>query len=328
MTLQDMNTRIVRYGELRPCRTAFIDAHTPGSDQKENFTIIGGGVSESADQHVHIAIPHGFNIGAAGQPPKCRNSLHTHRTAEVFFVLSGRWRFFWGRYGTAGEVVLEQGDIINIPTGIFRGFENIGTDYGVIMAVLGGDDAGGGVIWAPQVIQEAQAHGLILSEHGKLYDGKKGESLPEGVAPMPLLSEEALKAIPEPTTRDVVPNHVARYWDMVALADRKPAMVIGESAMLRDKPGFEVGLLTRGSSTTDMHRHDRPSVLMPATGHWRVIWNRNDDWAAGEAVLAPGDTMSVPADLDHTAVPAMSGDAALFHIVATDDPAGPTWVPN
>ena len=79
------SVQIVRYAELVPCRTAFIDAHTPGSDQKENFTIIGGGVSESADQHVHIKDTPGFNIGAAGQPPKCRNSLHTHRT-EVFFV--------------------------------------------------------------------------------------------------------------------------------------------------------------------------------------------------------------------------------------------------
>ena len=96
MSQHKMEDRIVRYGELIPCKTAFIDAHTPGSDQKENFTIIGGGVSESPDQHVHIAIPHGFNIGAAGQPPKCRNSLHDHNTAEVFFVLSGRWRFFWG----------------------------------------------------------------------------------------------------------------------------------------------------------------------------------------------------------------------------------------
>ena len=31
-------------------------------------------------------------VGAAGQPPGCRNSLHLHRTAEVFFVLKGRWR--------------------------------------------------------------------------------------------------------------------------------------------------------------------------------------------------------------------------------------------
>ena len=210
MTPQEMEKRIVRYGELKPCKTAFIDAHTPGSNQKENFTIIGAGVSESPDQHVHIRETPGFNIGAAGQPPKCRNSLHSHRTAEVFFVLKGRWRFFWGRNGNAGEVVLEEGDIFNIPTGIFRGFENVGTDYGMIMAILGGDDAGGGVIWAPQVIEDARDHGLVLGKNGKLYDSKKGQSLPEGVPPMPLLTEEELKAFPEPTTSDVVPNYVAR----------------------------------------------------------------------------------------------------------------------
>ncbi|WP_299738091.1 cupin domain-containing protein [uncultured Roseobacter sp.] len=319
MTPQEMETRIVRYGDLMPCKTAFIDAHTPGSDQKENFTIIGGGVSESPDQHVHIAIPHGFNIGAAGQPPKCRNSLHSHRTAEVFFVLKGRWRFFWGRWGDAGEVVLEEGDIFNIPTGIFRGFENIGNDYGMIMAILGGDDAGGGVIWAPQVIEDAADHGLVLSEEGKLYDSKQGHTLPEGVKPMPLLTEDALKSFPEPTTADVIPGYVARYWDMVALADKAPAKVIGAEAMLRDKPGFEVALVTRGSASTDMHQHDRPSVLMPVTGHWKVTWE------GGTATLAPGDTMSVPENLMHNAVPSMTGDAALYHIVGTDDPAGATW---
>lgn len=319
MTTLNLDDRIVRYGALRPCRTAFIDAHTPGSNQKENFTIIGGGVSESADQHVHIAIPHGFNIGAAGQPPKCRNSLHSHHTAEVFFVHSGRWRFFWGRWGDAGEVTLEPGDIFNIPTGIFRGFENIGQDYGMIMAILGGDDAGGGVVWAPQVIEDAQTHGLVLSEKGKLYDSKKGEQLPSGVAPMPILSDEELKHFPEPTTADVVPHYVARYWDMVALADRKPVKVIGENGMLRDRPGFEVDLITRASATDKMHRHDRPSVLMPVTGHWRV------DWEGGSTTLAPGDTMSVPANLDHSAQPSMTGDAALYHIIATDDAAGPTW---
>lgn len=321
MTPQEMESRIVRYGDLKPCKTAFIDAHTPGSDQKENFTIIGGGVSESADQHVHIAIPHGFNIGAAGQPPKCRNSLHSHRTAEVFFVLSGRWRFFWGRHGNAGEVILEVGDIINIPTGIFRGFENIGTDYGMIMAILGGDDAGGGVIWAPEVIQDAQDHGLVLAETGKLYDTKKGETLPDGVNPMPMLTEAELTAYPEPTSTDVVPHYVARYLDMVALADRAPAPVIGENAMLKDKPGFEVALVTRQSASSDMHRHDRPSVLMPVKGHWKVVWD------GGEATLAPGDTISVPENLDHAAYPCMTGDAALYHIVGTDDPAGMTWRP-
>ena len=89
--------------------------------------------------------------------------------------------------------MLEKGDIINIPTGIFRGFENVGVDYGMIMAVLGGDDAGGGVIWAPQVIEEAKEHGLILSNKGKLSDTKKGENVPSGSTPMTVLAGEDIK---------------------------------------------------------------------------------------------------------------------------------------
>mgnify|MGYP001157189126 CR=1 FL=1 len=33
---KEMNKRLVRYGELKPCKTAFIDAHTPGSTWKNN----------------------------------------------------------------------------------------------------------------------------------------------------------------------------------------------------------------------------------------------------------------------------------------------------
>ena len=316
---KQMESRIVRYGELKPCRTAFIDAHTPGSNQKENFTIIGGGVSESADQHVHITDTPGFNIGAAGQPPKCRNSLHSHRTAEVFFVLKGRWRFFWGRWGKAGEVVLEEGDIINIPTGIFRGFENIGTDYGMIMAVLGGDDAGGGVIWAPQVIEDARDHGLVLGENGKLYDSKKGQSLPQGVKPMPLLTDEELKAFPEMEVKEVVPDYVARYWDLMALAGKEPAKVIGEDALLVDRPGFNIELLTRGSISEDAYAIDKHEVLMVMRGHWRFAWD------GGESILAPGDTCAVPPGLKHSLAPSMTGEASLYRVTTTDDKAGPTW---
>jgi mannose-6-phosphate isomerase-like protein (cupin superfamily) len=326
MTPQEMEARIVRYGELKPCKTAFIDAHTPGSNQKENFTIIGAGVSESPDQHVHIRETPGFNIGAAGQPPKCRNSLHVHRTAEVFFVLKGRWRFFWGRWGNAGEVTLEEGDIFNIPTGIFRGFENIGTDYGMIMAILGGDDAGGGVVWAPQVIQDAKDHGLVLGANGKLYDSKKGQSLPEGVAPMPLLTDEQLRGIPETPVEEVVPAYVGRYQDMMALAGKKPCAVIGADALIRDKPGFEVDFLTRGSIKSDRYTTPRHEVLMVMRGHWRLGWQNGN--ASGETTLAPGDVCAVPPDLARSLEPSMTGEASLFRVRNTDDPPGATWRPH
>ena len=317
--MSTIQQRIVRYGELQPCKTAFIDAHTPGSDQKENFTIIGGGVSESPDQHVHITDKIGFNIGAAGQPPKCRNSLHSHTTAEVFFVLKGTWRYFWGRYGTAGEFVAQEGDIFNIPTGIFRGFENVGTDYGMIMAILGGDDAGGGVTWAPQVIEDAADHGLVLGENGVIYDTRAGEALPEGVNPMPLLTDEELKAYPEVPVEGVIRDYVARYWDLMALARDKPAKVIGEDALLRDKPGFEVEFLTRGSIPPEMYATDQHEILMPVRGHWRLTWE------GGTTVLNPGDTCAVPPGLAHGLAPSMTGEASLYRIRSTDDPAGATW---
>ena len=318
MARADSQPRIVRYGELVPCRNAFIDAHTPGSDRKENFTIIGAGVSESADQHVHIRETPGFNIGAAGQPPKCRNSLHLHRTAEVFFVLKGRWRFFWGRHGSAGEVVLEEGDLFDIPTGIFRGFENIGTDYGMVMAILGGNDSGGGVVWAPEVLEEARDHGLVLGENGRLYDTAKGERLPEGVLPMPPLDDESLAAVPEPGAREVVPEFVARYWDLMALAKERPCIAIGEKGVVRDRPGFEVELLTRGSIPDDAYTRERHEVLLVMRGHWRLAWE------GGESVLNAGDACALPPGLPRRLGPAMSGEASLYRVRATGDPAGPT----
>ena len=318
MTAVDMHRRIVRYGELIPCRSAFIDAHTPGSNQKENFSIIGAGVSESADQHVHLRETPGFNIGAAGQPPKCRNSLHFHRTAEVFFVLKGRWRFFWGRSGTAGEVVLEEGDVFDIPTGIFRGFENIGTDYGMLMAILGGDDAGGGVVWAPEVLEEARAHGLILGENGTLYDTRRGERLPDGVGPMPPLDEESLAAVPEPEPIEVIGDFVARYRDLMALARNRPCTVIGATGVIRDRPGFEIELLARGSISGDCYETARHEVLMVMRGNWRLSWD------GGETVLNAGDTCAVPPGLRRQLAPAMAGEASLFRVSNTEDPAGPT----
>lgn len=314
-----MEKRIVRYGDLKPCRIAFIDTHTPGSDQKENFAIIGRGVSENPAQYVHIKETPGFHIGAAGQPPGCTNSLHYHHTAEVFFVLSGRWRFFWGRWGTAGEVVLEEGDIFNIPTGVFRGFENIGTDYGMIMSILGGDDAGGGVVWAPQVIEAARDHGLLLGDNGMLVNTREGQQLPEGVEPMPPLTEKELRRCPETPVEEIVRDYVARYQDLLALSKKAPCRVIGEWGLLRDKPGFEVEFLSRESIPDTVNTSDRHEILMVMRGYWRLSWEE------GTTVLGPGDTCGVLPHVSHSLVPAMTGEASLYRVIDTDDPAGPTF---
>jgi mannose-6-phosphate isomerase-like protein (cupin superfamily) len=187
------------------------------------------------------------------------------------------------------------------------------------MAILGGDDAGGGVIWAPQVIEDAKDHGLVLGDNGKLYDTKKGQSLPDGVKPMPLLTEDELEAIPEPTTADVVPGYVARYWDLMALADKQPAKVIGPDAKLRDRPGFEVDFITRTSIADAAYVVDTHEVLMPVRGYWRLTWD------GGTTAVNPGDTVAVPPGVSHSVAPAMTGEVAMYRVRSTDDPAGTTW---
>lgn len=186
-----LTERLVRYEELIPCRNAFIDTRSPGSDQKENFTIIGPGVAENPDQHVHIAIPHGFNIGGARQPPGCLNSQHSHLTEEVFVVSQGSWHFTTGVEGNDAVVRMEEGDIISIPMDLFRGFENVGDGTGYLYAVLGQDDPGR-VLWAPQVFDMASDYGLVLLENGGLVDTTLGQKIPEGVAPMPKTSAEQI----------------------------------------------------------------------------------------------------------------------------------------
>ncbi|NIP69248.1 MAG: cupin, partial [Planctomycetales bacterium] len=168
----------------------------------------------------------------------------------------------------------------------------------------------------------ATDHGLVLGENGVLYDTKKGEALPEGVGPMPLLTEEELKAYPEVPVDAVIGTYVARYWDLMALGADKPATVIGEGGIIKDKPGFEVDFLTRGSAVTTATKADKPVVLMPVRGHWRI---KIDDV---EVTLSGGDTALVMPGESYIADPSMTGEASLYRITATDDPAGATWTGN
>ncbi|WP_136420378.1 cupin domain-containing protein [Herbaspirillum sp. ST 5-3] len=198
----DLQSRLVRYRDLRPCTTAFIDTKSPGSDKKENFTIIGPGVAENPAQYVHITEKHGFNIGGARQPPKCKNSVHSHETAEVFMIHSGTWRFVWGEHGDAGSIVLKAGDVISLPAKMFRGFENIGDDTGFMFAILGGDDPGR-VLWAGHVLERAKRYGLILLEGGRLIDTSAGEKVPDGAAIEQTPTPEELARIIVPSLEEM-----------------------------------------------------------------------------------------------------------------------------
>lgn len=215
-----LQKRIVRYEDLIPCMTAFIDTRSPGSDKKENFTIIGPGVAENPEQHVHIGIPHGFNIGGARQPAGCLNSQHSHLTEEVFLVHTGKWDFMSGVEGKDGRITLSAGDVISIPTDIFRGFEcreglqdGKHKGLGYLHAVLGKDDPGR-VLWAPAVFDLAKEHGLTLLEDGSLVDTRKGEIIPDNISAMPVTSQKQIAEHRTVNSKDLI-DIVLRMEDFV-----------------------------------------------------------------------------------------------------------------
>ena len=276
-------TRVVRYAELRPCFHAFVDTRTPGSEAKENFTIIGPGVSENPAQHVHISEPHGFNVGGARQPPGCVNSQHSHETAEVFVVLSGRWRFDLGEHGEDAQVLLGPGDLISLPTGVFRGFTNVGDDIGFLWAVLGEDDPGR-VTWAPEVFKLAKDHGLILMENGLLVDTAAGERPPPHLKPLPPTTPAQAAAMKR-LTQEQAAAIIVRAADE---ADNPAILVIGAGGKLSWPHGFDVARYNLQSGASSRRRQmDDKVVLFVQEGSALVESNESS------TLLLLGDTMTI-----------------------------------
>jgi len=310
-----LQSRLVRYRDLRPCTTAFVDTRTPGSDRKENFAIIGPGVAENPDQHVHLRIPHGYNIGAARQPPRCVNSQHSHETAEVFIVHSGRWRMTSGHDANDGHVELERGDVVSFPTRMFRGFENVGDDAGFLFAVLGGDDPGR-VTWAPYVFDAADRAGLVLLESGRLIDTHR-EPVPQGARLMrrtTMADVARLARVDSAGLESVVFRGSQRRADLLAMLEGTGVVECPIIAGDRLRGSGADGQLPftaahgRSSTATQEWRHgfalswilvapgaetqsqyvERPAVLLGHDGDLAV------DVDGTRLTLSAGDTLSLP----------------------------------
>lgn len=324
-TPAEMEARVVRYDALIPCTSAFIDAKTPGSHLKENFTIIGPGVAENPRQHVHIREPHGFNIGGARQPPHIVNSQHSHDTAEVFMVLQGTWSFVLGPRKEDGAVTLRPGDVISIPTSVFRGFENVGDDPGFLFAILGGDDPGR-VTWSPDVLQAATGHGLILLEDGRLIDTSEGEAIPPGAKVARPLTPEEMKRFHRYGTSEMgVVRRSQLSWS--GAADLPGARGCG-AFVIADDPaapiawphGFNLrAIRLREGEASEPARFDRQAVVMIHDGHWRLDWGAGNG-GAGRVELRSGDTMTLPENVPYALSQRGPGEGLCWMVMRGDRP--------
>lgn len=311
LSQNDADARHIHRSDYVSCTVAFIDCKTPGSHLKENYSIIGPGVTSSKEQVINLPEAHGFNIGAAAMPNGITNNLHVHFTAEVFMNFRGNWKFRWGNDGTDGEYVGQPGDIVSVPTWIFRGFTNVGADDGWLFTCLGGDNTGG-VIWHPKIINDAAQYGLYINSQNQLVDTGNGDPEPGPDERINPLGEEDLASLRRYTPEEMMQRVVRaedRHW-LPAFVDQslqgcgaEVAPVIGagmtqnrdHSAPITNPHGFSIEWL-RLPPRTKLSRFRLPEkmVLITYNGSTTLSLNAKGD---AEVKLGDWDTYSVPGDV-------------------------------
>lgn len=171
VSVEEMEARTARYGRMTPSKQAFVDTRIP-EYARDIFNVIGRGVTEDPNLAPAITDSRYFGITYVGAEPGKGAALHAHETIEVFIAMTGKWTAYWGEDGTK-EITLNQFDCISFPPGVLRGFRNAGTEYGMLMAIIGSkaDELDGGrVAWAPHILAQSEGTGLRVNEDGDLEE--------------------------------------------------------------------------------------------------------------------------------------------------------------
>ena len=291
-----MTDRIARFNELTPSTLPFVEGRIEGHKERKNYSIVGPGVAEDSQQSIKISKPHGYNLGAVRANPKNGSGLHSHTTAEVFLIYSGKWRFYWGADGK-NQIILCKGDLISMPTNMFRGFENAGDEEGLIFVVLGNDDPGI-ITWVPSVLIKAKETGLALLDDNSLIDLNKSEIPPNRKLLEPITSE-MLQQFDNYEINEIE-KYICRFKNQtnheVDLNNEiKIIQIIGNnfcnktySPLINHVTGFNLSILKTKKGQIEDLIFDKPTILFSQKGNWKITVDEN------EFNINSKDTFSIP----------------------------------
>ena len=163
---------VARAANVKALDLAFLDQRIPRYE-RDIINMVGMGVTENAKLKPNVGNgAEGFSVTYIRAKTGKGAALHRHATEEVFIPVKVRWQVFWLEGETERTLDLDEGDVVNVPIGIYRGFRSL-TDRpdALMMAIIGGPDAGK-VDWHPSVIEEARKTGLTVDADGTLVEEK------------------------------------------------------------------------------------------------------------------------------------------------------------
>ena len=273
-----MIERIAKFNELIPSTLPFVEGRLEGHKERKNYSIVGPGVAEDSEQSVKISKAHGYNLGAVSANPKNGSGLHSHTTAEVFLIYSGKWRFYWGEDGK-NEIILGKGDIISMPTNMFRGFENAGDEEGLIFVVLGNDDPGI-ITWIPKVLINAKETGLALLDDNSLIDLKKNK-IPTGKKLLEPISNDQLQKFDNYSLNEIE-KFICRFDNQSKFQNDldggiKLIQIIGNqfcnqsyNPLIDQNTGFNLSILKSKNGQIKDLIFTKPTIMFSQKGLWKI----------------------------------------------------------
>ena len=291
-----MNNRLAKFEDLVPSTLPFVEGKLEGHKERKNYSIVGPGVAEDSKQFVKIPMPHSFNLGAVSAMPKNGSGLHSHTTAEVFIIYSGKWKFYWGAEGK-DETILSTGDIISMPTNMFRAFENAGDEEGLIFVVLGGDDPGI-ITWVPSVLEKPKKTGMALLNDNSLIDLSLNE-IPKGKSILEPISEEEIKKF-DNYKLDQLEKFICKNNENSKQVNKVNdnfylIQILGNkfenkeyAPLINQDTGFNLSILKCNKGQITNLKFEKPTILFSRTGKWEIMI---DDF---QCILNPKDTISIP----------------------------------
>ena len=218
---QELATRFIPFSSLKYTTEAFIDYAIEACSPKYNYALIGPGVSQNPNQPVSLREPHGFQLGGVSIPSGKINPPHMHFTCEVFICYRGEWRVMWGFNPDEKSTLISEGDIVSVPTWIYRGFSNVGIDDGFLFTGLGRDDTGG-ILWGPWTIEKAAEAGVYLTDQYRIVDTRRGDALTKDEKLLKPMTPSEIAALedwsPERMSNRIV-RHADLAWQSEALLD-------------------------------------------------------------------------------------------------------------
>jgi quercetin dioxygenase-like cupin family protein len=345
ITPQALTERHIPFTSLRSSTEAFIDYCLPECTPKFNYALIGPGVSQSASQPVNLREPHGFQVGGVSLPHGKVNPPHMHFTCEVFICTRGNWRIQWGFNPEVSHADIGEGDIVSVPTWVYRGFTNIGADNGFMFTALGGDRTGG-VLWGPATIEAARSRGVQLTAAHRIFDTNRGDTLAPGETlfqPMSAAEIAALRVWPHEAMAQRIVRWGDLAWSRHGLLDSalpgcgaQLAAAVGLGltedrnlqAPVANPHGLSIEWLRiPAGGRVSRHRTDEKVVLIAR--HGRVDAMVETSAGAVPLPLAGGsqgwDTVSLPAGHWRSIVNPGSEEAVLLVMAAGDARKRITW---